>query len=387
MDLDVAVVGASLGGLSAANVLHRLGARVVVFECFCHGFHNRGGALGAVDVDLVRKIRGDVTGHRRPIKGHGHFYGDLWQYLYEGLPEGVVQFGVDVQEILDSSSDSPQLLIGDDTRRFDLIVGADGGRSTVRKYVTDQLPTYAGYTVWRGLVPMAGIDGPPSGSTTIRGVQYATLGFPCAGPPGAGDLWNCGVYMLMPVTEIEAPSRNRQVKSGMKSVPDWFVPFIRRFFGDWNAKFWQQCSDQGKVSPHPVWEFAADRVVANRIVLLGDAAHMASPRTGAGAYTAMCDSVVLGEALQKEETLGGALRRYNSSTVKRGKQLYQRSRAAAMSFAPPDCVPVSPLTLLEDALGHKLEDPPKVDSSREGKQSPVGFLARVISGPPCSSKD
>lgn len=158
----------------------------------------------------------------------------------------------------------------------------------MRKYVTDQLPEYAGYTVWRGLVPVAGIDGPPSGSATIRGVQYATLGFPCAGPSGTGDLyWNCGIYMLMPEADVEAPSRNRQVKSGMKSAPEWFVPFVHHLFGARNAKFWQQCSQQGKVSPHPVWELAADRVVAGRIVILGDAAHMASPRTGAGAYTAV----------------------------------------------------------------------------------------------------
>jgi len=386
MDLHIAVVGASLGGLSVANVLHRLGARVEVFECFGHGFHTRGGALGAVDVKLVQEIRGG-SGHSRPIKGHGHFYGDLWQYFYEGLPEGMVHFGVDVQEILDSSSDSPQLVIGDGPQHFDIIIGADGGKSTVRKYVTDQLPKYAGYTVWRGLVPMAGIDGPPSGSATIRGVQYATLGFPCAGPAGTGDLWNCGIYMLMPEADVEAPSRNRQVKSGIKSVPDWFVPFIHHFFGARNAKFWQQCSQHGKVSPHPVWELAADRVVAGRIVLLGDAAHMASPRTGAGAYTAMCDAMVLGEALQNEQSLSGALRMYNTNTVRRGKQLYQRSREAAMSFAPRNCVPVSPLTLLEDALGHKLKDTLNVSSSSEGKQPPVIFLTRALFGASRSSND
>jgi 2-polyprenyl-6-methoxyphenol hydroxylase-like FAD-dependent oxidoreductase len=380
MDLHVAVVGASLGGLSVANVLHRLGARVEVFECFGHGFHTRGGALGAVDVELVRQIRGDGnrSGRIHPIKGHGHFYGDLWQYFYEGLPEGTVHFGVDVQEIQDSSSDSPQLVLGDGPRHFDIIVGADGGKSTVRKYVTDQLPKYAGYTVWRGLVPMAGIDGSPSGSATIRGAQYATLGFPCAGPAGTGDLWNCGIYMLMPEADVEAPSRNRQVKSGMKSVPDWFVPFIQHFFGARNAKFWQQCIQHGKVSPHPVWELAADRVVAGRIVLLGDAAHMASPRTGAGAYTAMCDAVMLGEALQNEKTLDAALRMYNSNTVQRGKQLYRRSREAAMSFAPRSCEPVSPLTLLEDALGHKLKDALNVNSSSEGKHTLASFLPRAL---------
>ena len=39
--LRVAIVGASLGGLSAANVLHRLGAHVQVYESFPSGFHRK----------------------------------------------------------------------------------------------------------------------------------------------------------------------------------------------------------------------------------------------------------------------------------------------------------------------------------------------------------
>lgn len=96
---------------------------------------------------------------------------------------------------------------------------------------------------------------------------------------------------------------------------------------------------------------------------------------------------MLGEALSNEETLAGALRKYNSNTVQRGKQLYQRSREAAMFFAPVNCVPVSPLTLLEDALGRKLEDTVNVSSSSEGKQSPVRLLRRAISGRSRSSKE
>ena len=34
------------------------------------------------------------------IRGHGHFYGDLWSYLNEGLPEGTVRFGVSVEEVV-----------------------------------------------------------------------------------------------------------------------------------------------------------------------------------------------------------------------------------------------------------------------------------------------
>ena len=121
----------------------------------------------------------------------------------------------------------------------------------------------------------------------MDGVAYETLGFPCAGPEGTGELWNCGVYMAMPESEVKPPSRNRQVASDgvLRSVPAWFVPLVRKLFGSANEAFWAACVAHGKVSAHPVWELAADRVVSGRVLLLGDAAHMASPRTGAGAVS------------------------------------------------------------------------------------------------------
>ena len=61
---------------------------------------------------------------------------------------------------------------------------------------------------------------------------------------------------------------------------------------------------------------------------------MASPRTGAGAYTAMVDAVVLGRAVAGASSLDEALSAYNADTVRRGRELYQASRRAAASFAP-----------------------------------------------------
>lgn len=53
-----------------------------------------------------------------------------------------------------------------------MIIGADGGKSTIRPYVTDRQPTYAGYTVWRGLVKKGLAPGPPSGRAFISGFGY-----------------------------------------------------------------------------------------------------------------------------------------------------------------------------------------------------------------------
>ena len=158
--------------------------------------------------------------------------------------------------------------------------------------------------------------------------------------------------MAMPEALVERPGTNRQMSNRvMKEVPAWFVPFVRTVLGPTNGKFWEECSKVGKVSPHAVWEFAADRAVNQRIVLLGDAAHMASPRTGAGAYTAMVDAVILGQAMiQKGDSITDALEMYNQSTVKRGKDLYRRSHAPF-----PDAQTPSPEMVLRELNGAAME--------------------------------
>ncbi|MGB2129048.1 MAG: FAD-dependent monooxygenase [Flavicella sp.] len=344
--LKVAVIGCSISGLSAANVLNRLGFEVTVFEAFSEGFQDRGGALGAVDLQLLQTILPTGTIQKR-IHNHGHFYGDLWQYLYEGLPNSSVKFGVDIQEILNSESLKPTLKIEDKHLEFDFIIGADGGKSTIRKYVTDAIPQYAGYTLWRTLLSLDKINYPPNGNKTINGIRYETLGFPFIGP-NQEALWNCGVYMAMPESEVEKPTKNRQVSTqDIKQIPNWFLPFIDHLFDKPTLKFWETAVQYGKVSPHPVWEFTAEKVVRNRILLIGDAAHMASPRTGAGAYSAMMDAVVLKNAFSQGKNIDKSLKLYNQNTVNRGKELYNQSRKSASYFAPENRKTLSPKSLLE----------------------------------------
>lgn len=336
--IRIAIVGASLGGLSAANVLHRLGAKVSVFEAYANSFHGRGDDLGPLDEDLIQAILGETNKpdeqREQAVKGHRYFYGNLWQQLFNELPLGMVCFGNNVGNILEPNSLQPKLLVDGIEHSFDLIIGADGRRSSIRRFVTKQLPKYAGYTLWRGLVSQRNISGSPSGSRTIAGVRYETSGYPFIGA-GNEAMWSCGVYLAMPETEV-------------KSVPDWFVPFIRVLFGDRNATFWSDCILHGKVVQDPVWEFAAERVVNGRIVLLGDAANMVSPKIGAGAYTAMVDAVILEESLKNASSIDEALERYNDNTVPRGSQLLQRSRQVAANFSPKGKKILSPELLLNN---------------------------------------
>jgi len=347
--INIAIVGASLGGLSMGNILNQLGYTVKIYEIYFEGFQNRGGALGMVDVDLVNIICGnkDLKNYRKFL-GHGHFYGDLWNYFYQGLPKENIYFNVEIKKIIDENSSKPSLLIDGKKISFDLIIGADGGKSITRQYVSNQKPSYAGYTLWRGLVSTKDIVKPPSGQKTINGVYYQTLEFLCAGLANIGDLWNCGVYMAMPESEISPLTLNRQVTKVMDKIPKWFLPFIYKMFGEDNGYFWEECVKKGKVSAHSIWEFAPDRVAKNRIILLGDAAHLANPRTGAGAYTAMTDAVTMGSALKNSNSLDEAISIYNIDTVARGKKLFAKSRASAKYFSPRNKLIQSPEKILKN---------------------------------------
>ena len=127
-DLRVAVVGASIGGLSTANVLCRLGVKhVQVFEVFKHGFQDRGGALGSVDLDLLLSVRKANIADHPELARHSFFYGDLWRYLFEGVPEGTVRFGADVTGVEDADSKSPTLVVQ---------TSAEGTPTTVWRFVS-----------------------------------------------------------------------------------------------------------------------------------------------------------------------------------------------------------------------------------------------------------
>lgn len=102
----------------------------------------------------------------------------------------------------------------------------------------------------------------------------------------------------------------------------------------------------GDIKPHPQYEFGATKIRQDRILLVGDAAHMASPRTAVGAHTAILDALALKEVLQvvkkqnkgngddHEEVLETALQLYTPTGIERAQALYQRSRQVSQQFVP-----------------------------------------------------
>lgn len=339
--LNVAVIGGSIGGLAAANAFHRLGASVCVFEKSQSSFEERGAGMGFVDVALWQHLRGAPMirrGKQASRDQGGFYYGDLWQFLYSGLPEGAVKFN---HTVLDLGNDNMSPTI--DGEVFDIAIIADGGWSALRQYVTgNKEPDYAGYVIWRARVDAEDLPEFKDFGIFKNGI-YDTIILPIPTSKGRNYIMG-GVFVATPEDEVVHPGQgeNRHVSINDKAeIADWFLPFFRKVFEEHAngelVRFFEVAARKGKITPGPLYEFVTDRIVNGRIVLIGDAAHMASPRTASGAHTAVLDAVALFEAFANVGAgdVDGALKTYDQEALPRAKQLYRRSREVSREFVPP----------------------------------------------------
>ena len=153
------MAGGSLVGLSTAIALSRLGFAVTVEERSPARAVGGGGGLG-VDVDLLREVTG--IGEDPPVQHGIDRDTTAWHLLQSWLEEharrrdGVtVRRGTDVISATAGNGQSPATVVTDDgAADADLIIGADGARSTVRATVDPEHPDarYAGVLLWRTLV-------------------------------------------------------------------------------------------------------------------------------------------------------------------------------------------------------------------------------------------
>jgi len=109
--------------------------------------------------DLGRKMGGaHCTGVNRA---------ELLPALADALPEGVIQTGRQAAGYEQDTDGVTLRFEGGDEERGDVLIAADGLRSTLRKQVlgVDEPPRYAGYTIWQGIVTKASTELAPPART------------------------------------------------------------------------------------------------------------------------------------------------------------------------------------------------------------------------------
>jgi len=242
---------------------------------------------------------------------------------------------------------------------FDLAVIADGSWSSLRaRYFSPTQPQFGGYNVFRFRVlkqhcPWFDAEG------TYESGRYFTIQMHIAADDGTDWLMG-GTSVPAEESEIAGwrtgeAGANRQAGDAATSLPDWFMPLYKQHFGKQAGgqlfRVMEAAAAHGRITMLPQYEYKAKEVTRGRLLLMGDAAHTASPRTAAGAHTAVLDALGVHEAFEPVLAKGAgagaagwgaavdrALAAYAPGGEERAASLYARSLEVSAPVRHPSWV-------------------------------------------------
>jgi 2-polyprenyl-6-methoxyphenol hydroxylase-like FAD-dependent oxidoreductase len=321
MNTPVTIVGAGLGGLTLARVLHFHGIRTTVYEAEASAnaraqggmldIHENNGQLALKSAGLFGKFleiihpgaqetraldkRGNVlldepddgTGGRPEVPR-----GELRRILLESLPAGTVRWGHKLTEVSPLDGGRHILTFADgSTVTSDVLVGADGAWSKIRPLLSGAKPVYVGITYIETYLFDSDTDHKASAAAVGGGSLFALA-------PGKG------------IQAHREPNSVLHTYVALKKPEDWIgtidfsdpaavLACVAQEFDDWAPELTALITD-GETDPvgRPIYalpvEHRWDRVPG--VTLLGDAAHLMAP-SGEGANLAMYDGAELGEAI------------------------------------------------------------------------------------------
>jgi 2-polyprenyl-6-methoxyphenol hydroxylase-like FAD-dependent oxidoreductase len=354
------VVGGSLVGLSAAIALSRLGIEVTVAERSPQRAADGGGGLG-VDVPLLSEVTGIADD---PPVLHGiDRDGTAWHLLQTWLEHHAVRLpavsmrrGTEVTVVQPGGPDhraSVQTAQGD-TLTADLVVGADGARSTVRGAVDPQHSDarYAGVLLWRALVDEQalphGLALPPEGEPAreVYAGPYRLVTYPVPGTHGQTAVGHRRLNLVW----YDPQQRDLLHGAGLLDgdtvhgslAPGALPDGIQRRLAGFAAAHWPSpwrqalalALEAGTVFGTPIVHYKPARLAAGRTALAGDAGHAASPMIGGGFRQGLYDVRALTEALDggSVRAIPGALSSYQNARLAAAKQHVTLSEQATADY-------------------------------------------------------
>jgi 2-polyprenyl-6-methoxyphenol hydroxylase-like FAD-dependent oxidoreductase len=331
----ILVVGAGIGGLTAAIALRRAGLPVEVYERAPELLEVGAGltlqpnallALRAIGMEDAVRLAGHAQAASRLLRSDGRVLAEVpVQDVYRAV--GAIAVGIHrgtLQSLLldalgpvtprcgrtavgyEEESDRVTVHFAEgESATGALLLGADGLRSAVRaQLLADGEPVYRGYTAWRGVAP--------PGATLLA---------------ASAESWGCGRrFGMVPIdggraywyAAVNAPPGGTEISRAV----------LRALFAGWHASVHtlveatpEEAILRGDVFDRPpssIWG-------RGRVTLLGDAAHPMTPNLGQGACQAIEDAVVLARCLA-ERCDPAALRRYEARRRRRANQVVVSAR-------------------------------------------------------------
>jgi 2-polyprenyl-6-methoxyphenol hydroxylase-like FAD-dependent oxidoreductase len=361
----VAVIGGSLGGLLAANMLWRAGCDVTVHERIGEELSGRGAGIAAhpemfdafaragvdikdaigtaVEERIVLARDGTVTlRHRLPQIMCS--WSSLLALLRAAFPQDRYFAGMEFSRAEPLDGEVRAHFVDGSEIDADLLIGADGIHSTLRRqYWPVVKPQYAGYVAWRGMVPEAAVS-----RETHEAIfsLYAfclppgehMLGYPIAGD--GGDLrpghrrFNIVWYRRADEdSELKRLMTDETGRHHPLGIPPGLIraDAVAELRAAANANLAPQFHEMVELIETPFFQSVVDmdvpEMVSGRAVLLGDAAFLARPHCGMGITKAAGDAVLLAELVTAfPNDIGHALQVYDMERSRYGSYLTAHAR-------------------------------------------------------------
>jgi 2-polyprenyl-6-methoxyphenol hydroxylase-like FAD-dependent oxidoreductase len=222
-------------------------------------------------------------------------WGLLWRALRAHVPDTSYREAAAVTAVR-PGRDGVEVRTGSTADRFDVVVGADGYRSTIRSRVDRYArPRYVGYSLWRGTYGESRLPTPVPAELDRDAV---TVCFPHGHavyyliPDAAGRRRiNWVVYLSVPdarrfrdPTSLPPGAVEARLLAhlhrALRHFPDYWAEVVR-------------VSEGPELSLQPVYEASVASYVTDRLLLIGDAATLVRPHTGSGATKALQDAITL----------------------------------------------------------------------------------------------
>jgi len=346
----VLVVGGSLVGLASAIALARRGAAVTVLERAGDVTSTLGGGLG-VDVDLLRHVTG--LEDEPPVYWGVDRATSAWALLTEWLTAQARDHEhIDIRQRTEVAKVGEGWALSAAGKRFeaDLIIGADGARSTVRRWVAPAHPepAYAGYLLWRTMVeenrlPEAILPPPCEPSRELYSGAYRLVTYLVPGASGCtrrgsrrlnivwydparaalltqtGLLEGSRVLGTLDSAHVPAPLRDE-----LRAIAEAYWP------PPWREALQLALRDSA-VFATPVVEYMPETLVRGSALLAGDAAHAATPMVGGGFRQGLHDVMALVNAWDRD-TLPEVLACYEKARLLPARTHVRRSMSASAEY-------------------------------------------------------
>ncbi|MFV8187367.1 FAD-dependent oxidoreductase [Streptomyces sp. AF1B] len=327
----VLVIGGGIAGSATALALHRAGLDVEVHEAHPDSAEDLGAfltlasngmrALAQLDASAVVTALGFPLTSMRVLDARGTELahtpigeaddpllryrclrrGDLGSGLQaEAARRGIaVRHGVRLTDVRQDTDGVTALFADGSTATGDLLIGADGLGSTVRRTALDAVqPLYAGQFVYYGRTGAAPFSDGDACITMIRGSGAA---FGVAVSPDGEAYW----FARVSGDPLSAEQLAQGTPADRRAM---LLPLLREDAtpaADIVAATGEDVlvTNATEIPTGTPWR-------SGRVLLVGDAAHAASPATGQGASMALEDAVILAKCLRDAPDADSALTRY-----------------------------------------------------------------------------